>query len=289
MALSKADEEIALNGFTSTEGYLGFFDILGFSELIENNDLSYVTGVVSRAIDEAVKKATVISDYNLQPVYTQGEIKSFIFSDTIILYETPRKKKSLVKQRFGDDPDFTEIWIYSFFLVAGILMRIAFEHGIPLRGAISYGEYSYSLTNIFGRSILEAYREEQKKYSWSGCVVCPSAEKTLEELFKTHILDDYNIVCKWDVPEKCGEKTSRYVVRWDDVITDAPWKIGGCDALNSDSEPIESFKSRLESKIETKFNEHNKVHRGKKLNPKEQSKIENTAEFLMFFPPNTLN
>jgi len=56
------------------------------------------------------------------------------------------------------------------------LLRQAFELGIPLRGAVSYGEYYIQEDKgcFIGYPIIEAHNEESKQ-NWSGATLCKSA------------------------------------------------------------------------------------------------------------------
>jgi hypothetical protein len=100
-----------------------------------------------------------------QNILSINKVETIVFSDTIILYENPENM-------------FTEGVIdpSRLILKACLLLRFAFERGVPLRGAISYGDYFIHDKVFLGTPIIEAY-ETQKIQDWSGAILCKSAEK----------------------------------------------------------------------------------------------------------------
>lgn len=288
-----------MNNLTYNDGYLGYFDILGFKKMIERNNLREISSIIDRVIYESINMAISIGGGDPEQTLIKKKIKYFIFSDTIILYETNEENLPLSKIKGEDDDKWQDIRLHSFYLIAAILMRSAFENGIPLRGAISYGEYCYNETNIFGQPLIEASDEEYKRYNWSGCVLCESAEEKYGDHTSEFINDDYFVLYKYDkVPTKRCTSKKKTVVRWDDVLTKSPWNISNFEELNGGREFHGEFSNgddvlkymvyekkyyqKLYRKIESKFLDHNKEN-----NDDVKLKIRNTVDFLIELYPST--
>jgi len=144
-------------------GYLALLDVLGFSAL--------VAGDVS---------GQRIRDYLdcLQRTSTGGAVDFVVFSDSIVLTAK------------GDGPD-------AFLAVAKACSRLFLDllrEGIPLRGAIVYGDFFRSAVGesvfVAGRAVIDAYNFEQLQ-DWVGIMIAPSARARHRELPENCQLRDY--------------------------------------------------------------------------------------------------
>ena len=135
------------------KGLIGFFDILGYKSLLENNEpeiiadsvlplLTNINKIVPDFLKNKVQKSILSTleklpseKYNPQDLEILmysivDEIKWLIFSDSILL---SMPIDSIDREHF--------IKIGVFFTVCTYLLRGMCDAGLPLRGAIDFGKY----------------------------------------------------------------------------------------------------------------------------------------------------
>lgn len=268
-------------------GFFGFFDILGYSKLNRNNDIDKLIEIFNNFILNIDEKAITLNYTDRDQKYSMGKVKTLVFSDTIILYqEMPEPLREIGP---------------SFILKSCLLLRLAFEAGIPLRGAISYGEYYIHDRCFLGDPIIEA-RKEEKAQIWSGAVLCKSAEEKYLALanerqetkttnYRGIIINpidmfnpfDSNLIVKYQVPyyedlwsEHDKGKHQKYVKKfalcWDDFLIDFA-RLSDIPELNRGKNG-----SSIQQRIRDKFAEHNKL---KEPDERVDAKINNTATFIV--------
>lgn len=269
------------------KGFFGFFDILGYSELNkpENNDIDKLIGIFNNFILNIDEKAITLNYTDKDQRYSIGKVKNLVFSDTIILYqEMPEPLREIGP---------------SFILKSCLLLRLAFEAGIPLRGAISYGEYYIQDRCFLGKPIIEAH-EDEKAQIWSGAVLCKSAEEKYLALSKKRqetktinyrgiIINPVdlfspfsdNLIFPYEVPykelsggqdnEKHQKRVKKFALCWDDFLIDFA-RLTDIPELNRGKN--EFF---IKQRIKNKFAERNKPVNSKEV----EVKIDNTAEFII--------
>lgn len=156
-------------------GYFGLFDILGYSKMNEENNLDSLITIFNNNIvgidQSAVTLAGAVAQ---QQLFSFAEVKTILFSDTIIFYEDA-PKPDLIRRGILDPSQFM--------FKACALLRLAFEGGLPLRGAISYGEYYVHERAFLGKPITEAHNFEIDQ-EWSGAALCRSAEEEYQARLK---------------------------------------------------------------------------------------------------------
>lgn len=139
------------------KGLIGFFDILGYQNFLENNS----------ATDSALKVLEMITEIP-EKVKTKGAnaAKEFIKKDTFFI-EFSENFNHLV---FSDTVVFTvnypenaeSHWIFrarhvmSYY--ASLLFADMFRNGLPLRGVIHEGDFIFKEMCFAGKGIVEAYR-----------------------------------------------------------------------------------------------------------------------------------
>jgi len=273
------------NSFSGTEGkiigFFGMFDILGYRSLIENNDLDRLIEVFNQFIKDLDQMGVTLGGQDKSQITALVPTKTLVFSDTIIFYQA----------RAESTPDFAP----SFLTQVCVLLRLAFERGVPLRGAISFGEFFVHEKAFLGRPIIEAFKAE-KIQQWSGVMLTESAERMYLDYrrrrkssknitwrglslnpadmgpFSTNIVVDTDIPLK----NKCGtQKIKGYSLRWDDYIKDfaALHYVGSQEIkdLNA-SQSTESIGSRVRGSFSAWR---------KKTDPDDvKRKMENTIKFL---------
>jgi len=140
--------------------YLFYLDILGFKNLIKEKSSEDIFNTIDKC---------------LNIFYTWEEFNELFstlyFSDTIIFYQTSEEYK---QTSFLD--------IYG---IAGLIYSKLLAEGIPVRGAITYGDFtikqdSKGRNNIyFGQAFIEAF-ELEKKEDWVGIIISPLAYSNID-------------------------------------------------------------------------------------------------------------
>lgn len=166
-----------LKGGRKIEGFFGLFDVLGYSKMIESmkGNLDDIINIYTNTLMNIDDRALALEGINKLIFLGTIETKSFAFSDTIVLYQDMPKGPVLLQTPT----------IRIFLAEVCYLLRLAFEQGIPLRGAISYGTYYIQEDRgcFIGYPVIEAHNEESKQ-NWSGATLCKSA---LDKLNALHI------------------------------------------------------------------------------------------------------
>lgn len=194
-------------------GFVGLLDILGYREFLRNNDIQFVVKTienllipmpkavkkqllghledikVSGTTDKKIKKLAIDTLSNFQK-----KIKTLIISDTIIL-------------TMPADP----IELYGLVITISYLLRHSFDAGLPLRGAIDYGEF-YIKENVFaGKPFIEAY-ELSNRLEMSGCVLTDGLKDRIGK--PTSELPNSLNLFPYKVPLKAGKEAEHLVVDW---------------------------------------------------------------------------
>ena len=138
--------------------WIAHFDILGFKNFLENDGGSLPIAVLQSQIDDLIKNLK-------QSVATSDEsIDYFVFSDTFILFSK--------SDQVNGYP--------SLLSASKSLIRKSISMGLPIRGAISYGDCVFGHQNkiLMGKAFLEShdYGEDQ---NWLGLILTPSATQNL--------------------------------------------------------------------------------------------------------------
>ena len=189
---------------TAKTGLVGFFDILGYQQMLLANDVTSTARIVVDVLaevphlvvsgmfeDEGLELVGVSDDdvsaddleawSELEPYYqrvVRDETGWLLFSDSILV--------SLPI----DLDDGINLWgtrVVAFVEVCSFLLRRMFDVGLPLRGGISFGEFFIHDTFFSGRPIIDAYQHSES-LQLSGCVLAPSAEDLYRQM-KQHATD----------------------------------------------------------------------------------------------------
>jgi len=202
-----------MSKINSEKGFVAFFDILGYQQILKNNDIEkaatiindFIIGVpslIEQQIKEIIEPFTK-AETKKRLIDISQKLKCLVLSDSIIL-------------RLPCNPSDTicidEIML--FFLSCSILMRTMFEQGLPLRGAISFGDYYVNETCLAGKPIVDAYALTTSQ-DWSGCILDIKAEEAYMHPFaniKPNALHEI-LALKYSVPFKIGDKQYK-VINW---------------------------------------------------------------------------
>lgn len=171
-------------------GIIGLFDILGYQNLLENNEPENIAETVVGFIDEIGtkvpsemkqsfgigniprnKKKGLINEMSTSIAAIIDSIQWLVLSDTILVVMPIQSREDY----------YFSIICWHFFLSTCIhLQEIMFKRGLPLRGTINYGKF-YIKNNCFAsREIVEAY-QLCNQLEFSACVL---TEKSRQELDK---------------------------------------------------------------------------------------------------------
>jgi hypothetical protein len=139
-----------------TKGYVALMDVLGFSDALLNQGSEKFLQDYQAVLSDAVA-GSAGAEY-------------VVFSDSIILTQPGTG--------FGD--------LLAISRACALLMFALLKRNIPVRGAISYGEYvrsSMQSANVFvaGNPIVDAYRYEQAQ-KWIGVMLTPTVVRKDGEL-----------------------------------------------------------------------------------------------------------
>ena len=223
-------------GRSTNKGLVAFIDILGFSDIISNDerDLKF------EKYTEIIIKCTSSFDH----------LDCILFSDTILItsYNT------------------TTDGLKELILTTSKLLYLLIEMGIPIRGCISYGDLRKSdvenkQTIVYGRAIMDAYYYEEKQ-DWVGIMLSP---RVVEKFFKIENLQSmrrsdsmegmklFKDKLPWPfILEKCNQIPFKKERRDDPPYYGAYVVLPSTEKVNDPSKFSETLKSFMEylSKLE---------------------------------------
>lgn len=169
------------------KGIVGLFDILGYSCFLENNSAEDAAKIIIEDILDINKNVIdqygdlfrdIPSEQNIKDIL--NKIEWLVFSDTILLtlpYDNEKTK------------DLKDIYWSLFCGVVGRLFAHLFLKGLPIRGAITYGEYFVGQNCFAGKSIVDAY-QATKKIDLSAVVFI---DQGIDELKKIDALNSESL------------------------------------------------------------------------------------------------
>lgn len=159
-------------------GVIGYFDILGYQNLLTNNEpedvaekvLSRITSLNGTVTDEltAMFPKLVAGKY-FDPILSATHW--LVFSDTILLTNAfPDQEK-----------DFTRFlrW-YSILVMCSRVQSYMFKNGLPVRGVLHFGKFMVKDPCFAGRPIIEAY-QLANTLELAATVMTDVAAKKLDE------------------------------------------------------------------------------------------------------------
>lgn len=241
---------------------VSMFDILGFSSLLCDEDLAKIQGFILGT--------ERLTDTNSNGVKSIGDL-SDLSGNKIGEFLDIDKENKPIEYKFAfdtmiyytlndDESDFYHIIVSS----AKLLAYMYFFIGLPIRGAISYGEIYFDDKNIFGKALIDAHKYEMKQ-EWCGCVLSPELVSRFKntKIFKYMCSD--NVLLEYNVPIKVKgdngivkiENEKFYTINW--------MQYGG------KSMPVENFQKQWS------------ILRNKdKLNNEVINKLNNTVKYRQF-------
>lgn len=254
-------------------GFIGFFDILGYSQIMLHNNIHKTSQFVSDTLMNIPKNligrlrdlhSTVDNKTPKGKPYDSGEwqrmlddIQWIIFSDSILLSMAMEPGLDILSQ--------TNLYL-AFSKVCATLLNQTFLAGFPLRGGISIGEFFIQDRCFAGRPIINAYRVAQE-LEMSGAVLDENADAFVSELRRNLVqnqftdalshLDQTTIL--YIPPTKLEEGERARAINW----------------VSLDQTDSEAFQGNIRDVTLRAFLMHNKI-----AVPAVQGKINNTEMFI---------
>lgn len=242
--------------------FVAFLDILGFKDLVKNNDTEALFSIYNNSIVALNKFLQTEWNGDYRPPHVREPvIKTFIVSDSIVIYSEK-----------NDIASFLKIVSYIHSLIGNLIVE-----GLPVRGALSFGDFidfsSIGQNILLGKSIVKSYELEIRQ-QWAGCVI----DDSCFEHFGFDVnhdpihpyLKDWHSFIKYDVPLKSGgdysQNSSHYVINWPLVFLEERMQV--------------RFLSR--EIVERSFSENGKSISGTEI----QQKIKNTLDFCNYSAKN---
>jgi hypothetical protein len=240
------------------QGFVGFFDILGYQTLIDNNDISKASQIIEEVIVNLPKRTSelllsLVKDSKNQDAAKDiyNKIDARLISDSIIL--------SLEMPKNADATNSTLLYTLAFLSYSSQLMRQAFDKGLPLRGAIDYGEFFFSGNCFAGKPIINCYRIGNQM-DVAGCVITNDCYEIINSAV-SNTKQPENIKCLYFdclIVNKDGSNKRCHVLNWY-----CPYKDWGDKHDNLRSYVIDAFHAN-----------------GKDITPDVVSKVNNTEIML---------
>jgi hypothetical protein len=175
------------------EGVVSFLDVLGWKGIWVNhkNPIDSLDQFISK-----FKKEVIAS-------YPDVNIDIHGFSDTIVIF-TPN---------MGQEQFYGSVCLHS--ELCHWALENALKHNLPLRGAIGFGEYSYSSTKnltMIGQ-VIDEISSWSEKVNWVGVILAPSVK--FESMLRNIDLTESHYVIKYDsIPFKDNTKGLNLCIKW---------------------------------------------------------------------------
>lgn len=254
-------------------GFIGFFDILGYSQIMLHNNIHKTSQFVSDTLMNIPKDLigrlrglyNSASDETLEGrPYDSAEwqrmldnIQWIIFSDSILI--------SMPMSPGLDTLSQANLYL-AFSKVCATLLNQTFLAGFPLRGGISIGEFFIEDRCFAGRPIINAYRVAQE-LEMSGAVLDENADAFVSELRRTLVQNQYT-----ESLSRLDQTTILYIPP---TKTDEIERARAINWVNLDQIGFEPFIDNIRDVTLRAFLMHNKI-----AVPSVQGKINNTEMFI---------
>ena len=254
-------------------GFVGYFDILGYTQIMLNNNIHKTAQFVSdtlinipqdmidslRLPYQDIRPLEVAPESSERDEWSQilDRVSWIIFSDSILI--------SLPFDPSLPEPGLVRHYL-AFSTVCASLMNRCFTAGFPLRGAISVGEFFIEDRCFAGRPIINAYYATQQ-LEFAGCVLDEAANSLISEWRKHLVKKGERILL-----DKLDQTTILYMVplkeNLDECLRTINWVLLDTPGFSPIAGDIREVTTRS-------FLMHNKI-----AVPAVQGKINNTEMFI---------
>ena len=175
-------------------GLVAFFDILGYSAFLENNEPEDA----AKSINEFLERVEMLSDTTFINRFGESKesvsevvvnIRHVIISDSILLTLECDRESARYDWR-----------LLIFLLYCAALTKELFMFGLPTRGCVEYGEFYIAKNTFAGKPIIRAYKNSES-IDLSACMV---SESVITESFMKNGVDI--ILLEHLIPKKNNEE-----------------------------------------------------------------------------------
>jgi hypothetical protein len=150
-------------------GLIGFFDILGYKEIIKQNQVVRVASIIEEIFLEALRESQDAHKC-VTSLINQEACQHFVFSDSILVFlpleRSPNSDTQTAESLFASH-------------CAGLITKCFWE-GLPVRGALAYGKCYFKKADgvvcFAGQAIIDAHLCAES-LEFSGCVVAESKDR----------------------------------------------------------------------------------------------------------------
>ena len=245
-------------------GIVGFFDILGYKNFIDKNDISEPIIQVLKKINSAGED--VIS--YLKDLTELFEKRELFREDIVNRIKWQNLSDSIIMYIFFEKDDMLSrhLDMLYFSVICSSLMRHMLDFGLPLRGAIDVGKFYFEKNCFAGKPIGNAYSIAQD-LDLTACVFCEEAVKFINEKVEQDKPPKYPlplITIEYPIPFK-----SKAEHRAKEQLT--------LNYIALTSEKYPPISGDIKQYILDSFWSHNKT-----INPQVESKIHNTEQYFRF-------
>jgi hypothetical protein len=236
--------------------FVAFLDVLGFSVLLQNNDIEYIHNIFKRVFQNLNNRDMVGESHSVcgEEYSCTADLTIQMISDSIVIWTK----------------DSSHLSLSTLVSACNNLLYSCLNEGLPLRGAISVGTLNsiqidnpYNISSVIGNAITKAHNLE-KSQKWMGCIIDQECFDVLGVDWWQVIKGPKNEVIEYDVPYEKGVK-NHLVLNW-------------CNWL------YENEVDNMQMCIKDNFNAHSK----RNDRPDTKTKIENTIEYFKYIMKNNL-
>lgn len=172
------------------EGYVALIDILGFTEGIQEDNISAFFRKYNKSVQDVMLK------------FRDEGIEYIVFSDIIVIYTQNANQKSFL----------------AITRACSLLFTSLLNIGLPLRGCLSYGKFHLQKTPngviLAGKPFIDAYNYERKQ-NWIGIMISPKLIQKIPSLQEPEKLMKYIVINKsMQIPlhDEFDEKYEGFVI-----------------------------------------------------------------------------
>jgi len=241
-------------------GPVAYFDILGYKTIIDNNEIQTVAQLIVDFLDRAPTylRDSIRRDFSSLGLSAQELDRLARFTSRLVLSDSVLLTATQPRRRFNSENRLWEWFV--FVLECRKLMNWMVENGLPLKGAIGYGEYFRKRNCLAGKPIVDAIRLADS-LEIAGCAFIPNAWSEVEEALTKgngQIAEFIrSISFRYEAPLKSGKSESLMMVAF--TLPD------GCEG-------------NVREKVRKAFTAHKK-----EIAEEVKTKFENTVRMMEFF------
>jgi len=212
-----------MSTFQTKVGPIAFLDILGYKSFIVRNSPESSAEIIKSildGLDEKTKSRIAEAVGTNDPtqngfLHFKANFQTLLISDSIIGHMP-------IDSSLDTD---TKIYAWAYFFCAiMIIQEMMFTSGLPVRGAVAYGNYVSEKSLIVGRPLIEAY-EKSLEIDAAIVTLAKSVEDNLRnsidgnstflEMLNTIVITEYLTPLKGESEERC------YTLSWIEHLTPA--------------------------------------------------------------------